>query len=788
MAAVVKPELRLALPLGGLSRLEALLASELAPTAPKFRAAFRLTTIATIGAALVAICHVNNELGTYIVWLLVGAGPMMSVRKAITFLIAEALALIFSVVMARTFAETPWLMLPFLFALFSFSTYIGTTRKLGAALLLIQVVSLAAFYGVLFAPRQIGWGAAGAFAGSVIAFGVIVVFDNWLWPDPAEASLMKSLGANIARSRLQLLEAAHFYLDDERAPRPKLSPPTSEMPAHLSLLERVVAEGVSDHRRAILLAAITRVARIDLEVNRLIVAAREHVSRELRGMLQAELKATIFAIANVLNEIAAELPTQIPVGVDLPPPPARLRARTAMDALTARIIQLRPTYIGHASSAEIENLASFTDSLAVLTGHIERLLDEPPQANAMLSNTAGSHLPLAPDPALIRFSLKVGLCVVVGYVIGVISKRADLSVILTTVLITALPTYGAALRKMVLRIIGAIIGGAISLLAIIIVTPNFETLLAYLLTVFIVFYLSAYSSLTSGRVAYAGKQIGTTFALVVAGLSPAVDIYEPLWRIWGILLGTFIVAIVFFILWPEYAGDSLLPRVRKVLRATIALAPGGSAAGSEEGIQRATSETIGVLAEILEVANDADVEGRTSVVNHNAIVEASGTLRRIANRLASIATGRIATPLPPLDSVAESVRQAIFDSVCQQLQSWLDFFSSNEDLSSSAAQALAHVHLADDSAGDKKSDGAASPSDHLSDVPLGRLIERFSSQLEEQQFARIEACTLEQRRTILVELQSMRRLDFLLTQLNRWLAQIPGNPSSARRLVPIAES
>ena len=97
-----------------------------------------------------------------------------------------------------------------------------------------------------------------------------------------------------------------------------------------------------------------------------------------------------------------------------------------------------------------------------------------------------------------------------------------------------------------------------------------------------IFYVSAYASLTSGRVAYAGKQIGTTFALVFAGLSPAVDVYEPLWRIWGILLGTFVVAIVAFLLWPEYAGDSLLPRLRKVIRDTLALAPGGSAANTEK--------------------------------------------------------------------------------------------------------------------------------------------------------------------------------------------------------------
>ena len=278
---------------------------------------------------------------------------------------------------------------------------------------------------------------------------------------------------------------------------------------------------------------------------------------------------------------------------------------------------------------------------------------------------------------------------VAGYVIGLFTQRADLSTILTTVLITALPTYGAALRKMILRIVGGIVGGAVSLLAIIIVTPNYETLLAYLLAVFIVFYLSAYASLSSGRVAYAGKQIGTTFALVFTGLSPALDVYEPLWRIWGILLGTFVVAFFTFMLWPEYAGDSLLPKLRKVIRGTLALAPAGSASHSEDEIQQANSETMNVLAEILQVADDAQVEGRTSLVNHNAIVQAAGTLRRIANRLASIATARIVTPMPALDPAIEADRTAVFAATCGQLRSWLDFFSSNESLSASAARRVA---------------------------------------------------------------------------------------------------
>ena len=754
MAAFVERQLRVARPPGWFDQLEALLARELAPTSRKVRTALRLATIATVGAGLVAICHVNNELGTYIVWLLAGAGPMMAPRKAVIFLIVEALALATSVVMARALAETPWLMLPFLFALISSSTYLGVTRKLGAALLLIQVVCLDTFYGVVFAPHEIGWGAAGAFGGSVIAFGVIVVFDNWLWPDRGETILMASLGASVARARLRLIAAAHFYLDREHAPKPRVPPPTSDLPAHMALLDQVVAEGVSANRHGILLAAITRVARISLEVDRLTVTARQNTPRQIRSMARPEIEATVDAIATVLAEIAGELPTQIVVGVDRPPPPSRTRARSAMDALSARVLQIKST-IAKPSLTEIENLASFDDSLASLTGYIERLLDEPPPATATLK-AASEHAAEA-DPALVRYSLKVGLCAVVGYAIGVLSQRAELSTILTTVLITALPTYGAALRKMILRIVGAIIGGVISLLAIIIVTPNFETLPAYLLAIFLVFYVSGYASLSSGRVAYAGKQIGTTFALVFAGLSPSLDIYGPLWRIWGILLGTLIVAVVAFVWWPEYAGDSLLPRLCKVIRDTIALIPGGPATGTEDEIQDANSETMRILAEILQVADDAQVEGRTSTVNHSAIVEAAGALRRVANRLASIATERIVAAGPRLDPMTESAREAVLVAIRGQLQSWLDFFGGRESLSAEAARRLEQIH---------------SPKN------VSQPLAEFGSRIEAGEFAPIEAWTIDQRRAILAELQSMRRLEFLVSSLNRWLAQIPGPASS----------
>src|SRR5260221_4242905 len=123
MAGLAKPELRLAQTPGWFDQLAALLARELSPSSRKLRTALRLATMGTISAGLIASAHVNNELGTYIVWLLVGAVPMMSPRKAVAFLIAEAITLAASVVLAGLMLATPWLLLPLPLPLVSFTTY-----------------------------------------------------------------------------------------------------------------------------------------------------------------------------------------------------------------------------------------------------------------------------------------------------------------------------------------------------------------------------------------------------------------------------------------------------------------------------------------------------------------------------------------------------------------------------------------------------------------------------------------------------------------------------------------
>jgi hypothetical protein len=246
-------------------------------------------------------------------------------------------------------------------------------------------------------------------------------------------------------------------------------------------------------------------------------------------------------------------------------------------------------------------------------------------------------------------------------------------------------------------------------------------------------------------------------------LSPSLNIYEPLWRIWGVLLGDSVVAMVFFTLWPEYAGNSLLPRLQKVIANTLALTPGGSASTSEDQILKTNTETMRVLTEFLEIADDARMEGRTCAVYHDGIVEAAGTLRRISNLLSSIATGRVLTQMPQLEPVTEVARQRVFDTIHGQLISWLDFYRGPECFNASAARASAQKHSADE---------------------LAKPLDQFSSQLEEGGFARLASWPLEPRRTMLAELHSMRRLVFLFSDLNRYLSDVATPARRASSIVP----
>jgi hypothetical protein len=116
-------------------------------------------------------------------------------------------------------------------------------------------------------------------------------------------------------------------------------------------------------------------------------------------------------------------------------------------------------------------------------------------------------------------------------------------------------------------------------------------------------------------------------------------------------------------------------------------------------------------------------------------------------------TWRGQLPMPQLDSETEAARDFIFDALRRQLVSWEAFFVNSDCLRSLVAR-----------------ESVSSPSSEEVEKPL----EQFAARVEEREYARLTSWTLEQRRTLLAELESIRRLAFLISDLNRWLSRIPG--------------
>jgi len=118
----------------------------------------------------------------------------------------------------------------------------------------------------------------------------------------------------------------------------------------------------------------------------------------------------------------------------------------------------------------------------------------------------------------------------------------------------------------------------------------------------------------------------------------------------------------------------------------IALAPGGSASISEDSILKTNSETMRVLTEFLEIADDArrkDAPAPLPRWHRRSGRDSSPDCEpAVVDR-----DSAVLTQMPQLDPVTEFARERVFNAIRGQLGSWLDFFSSAEWFSASAARA-----------------------------------------------------------------------------------------------------
>jgi len=735
------------------SDLIRILGEEFSPSPRRIRIAARVGLECAVGMGLMAAFQIDNILGAYVLYNLTSAGaPMLRPVIALILILAEGAALALSHPLAGILAEAPWLMLSFFALETATYAYLVSRLQLGAVWLMVQITYLGTFYIVVFAPNDYGWAVAYTFGGVTVAFLVMTLFDTVLWPEPAEAALLESMGACLERTRTRLRAVVHGFLapgGEYTVPPPRL---ISSLPTHLNLLGRAASERPDPHRDAVLLAFVTTIERIFAEMVRLTFIAAEHTPRVYRGLLEDELEA----VANALDHAMADLEKYIAGGIVHGPtsPMAASAAKiaAALKALDARRDELAILSRPDASPAEITAMGAFLLALRGIARLLELSPDDTPipVRKAPTQSVASKLFPL--DPEALKYATRLGIAIALAYVVGLTTQRGDLTVILWTVVIAGLPTYGATYRKMWLRLIGGVIGGAIGLAMIILITPNFETVLTYMVVCFVGLGVAGYAAQSSDRINYAARQAGTSFVLVFAGLSPSEDIYAPLWRVWGMLLGIAIVSLVFLILWPAYAGDSQLPRIKKLLRTCLDLRPGGAASSADEQIQSAEREVMKTANELLTIADDARLEGRASTIDPDRVVDATGTLRRIAFRLGSISDVRIQTPTPALASETQAAREAFEAELRARLQSWVDYIEANPKPTSRTALAWAAK---------------------LNPTRLSALLTRFTDRVSASQYAEVASWPADARAVLFAEIESFQRLVILTGELDDQLSRVP---------------
>ena len=317
-------------------------------------------------------------------------------------------------------------------------------------------------------------------------------------------------------------------------------------------------------------------------------------------------------------------------------------------------------------------------------------------------------------------------------------------------MVTGLPnTYGAVLRKTYLRLVGCLMGGLAVLVAMLIVSQHFDSFAAYLAAIFVVTIFSTYVAQSSEWLGYAGIQTGMTFMICYVGVGPTSDIYKPLWRFWGIVLGVLTSGFVFLFLLPEYANDKLIKSLDRLLR--IVLSFGKEVMKGDIGEQQIASAEqrfSAVLLEVLNVADQARLEGRRAAVNSAAAVEVAGIATRIAYRFEVIARVRDPRSEANLPEKVQQIRAVLDERCCSFFESLLSQFE------------LAHLP-------EEPVPSLAEPARQGTN-DLNPLIDDLETAGKDE----YQRWTLEGRNAFFAQLESYRRLAILLASVSTELSTI----------------
>ena len=135
-----------------------------------------------------------------------------------------------------------------------------------------------------------------------------------------------------------------------------------------------------------------------------------------------------------------------------------------------------------------------------------------------------------------------------------------ISTSVTTCVFTAISNVGTSRQKQVLRIAGAILGGFVfGIGSQMFILPNIDSIAGFIVLFAVVTAIAAWVSTSSSRLSYAGLQMALAFYLITLSefrIQTSLTIARD--RAIGVLLGTFMMWLVFERLASRPAGDEMV--------------------------------------------------------------------------------------------------------------------------------------------------------------------------------------------------------------------------------------
>jgi uncharacterized membrane protein YccC len=657
-----------------LERFRAFLARELAPSHRRIIEAARNAVKATVTTGLAATMQILGPFGPLFAFRIGQPGISLGLREGAITIAFAAIMQAAIVPITGKLLDYPGLIIAFLFLAFASIAYLLSNTRLFLILALVAVGTITTVYVGIFEPGQIGWGSTYTFDGILVAKLVMVAFDTLIWPSPPEPRLLESIAADFERIRGRLELVGQRYLDPFADPLP--APQVTSMLARNLVLLKSVEQQMkpTPQRLAALLEAVMTVEHLYLEVERVAVLADEPVADEIRQNHREEIEVALQALDEAFAERTEDVVAGLNGRQDSPQWISDLRvAIHDLSELSAQALPASDEF----TPPGLSNFFGFVGGLETI-GSLLDSRERPPSST--IAEPTGAEADLAPhpfiDPAAFRFSIKLGAAITLGLLVGLITQRADLQTILWSTVVAGQPNqYGAVVRKTLLRLVGCIVGGLAALAAMIMVSQNFDSLPPYLVAIFVVTMFSTYVSQSSEWLGYAGIQAGITFLICYVGLAPASDVYRPLWRFWGIVLGVLTSGFVFLLLWPEYARDKLIERLNRLMRTTLAFAKEVARGRITEGRIATVEQRISAdLLDVLNMADQARLEGRRGAINSAAGIEAATIITRIAYRFEIIARGRLSGSEALLSNSVLQSLGAVEETFCAAFDSALRKF------------------------------------------------------------------------------------------------------------------